>query len=391
MKPLVLVDRPYVSDHLRGLIDRHALPVVLTDAARELGFESSPGALTEAEAVAAARAHRPLVYTSSENALPWVARHLGCTQLPGLAALFKDKVRFREALRPRYPDFFFRAVPIEQLDEVSVEELPLPVIVKPAVGFFSLGVQKVEDPWEWDAARAAVRARLEAARSLYPEEVLGTTTLIIEEWVGGEEYAVDAYFDADGDPVIQGIWAHVFASDTDTSDRVYSTSRQIVDAHLAPFRACLAELGRLTDARDLPVHVELRKGNEGLTPIEVNPLRFGGWCTTGDLTARAWGFSPYLSFLEQRPPDWPALLRDAGDSIHSIVVLDNSTGIEGRDIAAFDYDALLGRFRRPLELRRVDWRRHPLFGFLFVETDPADRSELDDVLRSDLREFVTRV
>ncbi len=394
-EPLVLVDQPFVSNQLRALIRVHALPTVLTPSARALGIEFADHTLTEAEAVAAARdaaqAGRSLrVYTSSENALPWVADNLGFTRLPELASLFKDKARFRDALRPMYPDLFYRTVTNGELGSVDSTELPFPVVVKPAVGFFSLGVATVSSAGDWPAARRAIRARLDAARDLYPEEVLGTQTLIIEEWVPGEEFAVDAYYDADGAPVILGIWAHAFASEADTSDRVYTTSRDVMAANLEPFCGWLAELGRLTGARDMPVHVELRRGDDGsLTPIEVNPLRFGGWCTTGDATRHAWGFSPYLAYLRDERPNWPALLERAGETRHSIVVLDNSTGIDGSEIIGFDYDALVARFSDPRVVRPIDWTAYPLFGFLFLRTEPGHADELEWILNHDLRAFTT--
>ena len=70
------------------------------------------------------------------------------------------------------------------------------------------------------------------------------------------------------------------------------------------------------------------------------------------------------------------------------MVLDNDTGIAPGDIDAFDYDALLSRFSNPLHLSRMDFKRFPLFGFLFVETPAADRAETDWILRAGLREFV---
>ena len=388
---LLLVDHPFVSDHLRELVAERRLPIVLTPAARELGFGDTPHALTEAGAVRAARAaDRVRVYTSSENALPWVRRNLPFTRLPELAAVFKDKARFREVLRSRYPDFFFRRVALDALADTDADGIPFPVVIKPAVGFFSLGVVAVSGPDEWPAARRAIADRLRAARHLYPESVLDTASLIIEEQVEGDELAIDAYYDGDGEPVILGIWAHAFASSADTSDRVYTTSAAIVARNLDDVSDILADLGRLTGARDVPVHLEVRRPPDGrLVPIELNPLRFGGWCTTADLTPRAWGFSPYVHFLEERRPDWSALLRDADATRYSIVVLENSTGIDGRQIADFDYDALVARFHRPLELRRVDYTRQPLFGFVFLATDPEHRSELDWILRADLTEFVT--
>ncbi len=395
MQGLVLVDRPYLSHQLRSLIADHGLPVVLTEPARSLGIEPGPHTLTESEAVAAARSAAGngtglRVYTSSENALPWVARHLDFTPLPELAALFKDKVRFRETLRPLYPDLWFRAVESDALDAVDPAEIPFPVVLKPAVGFFSLGVVTVASADDWPDAIRTMRHRLDAARRLYPEEVLGSRTLILEQWVPGREVAADAYFDGRGEAVILGIWAHAFASNADTSDRVYTTSRDVMAEYLEPFRGWLTELGRLTGARDMPVHVELRQGDDGaLTPIEVNPLRFGGWCTTGDAGRHAWGFSPYLAFLRDERPDWPALMERAGETRHSIVVLNNSTGLDGEEIADFDYDALLARLSNPLVVRRVDWTEQPMFGFLFLRTEPQHADELDWILTSDLREFVS--
>jgi hypothetical protein len=70
------------------------------------------------------------------------------------------------------------------------------------------------------------------------------------------------------------------------------------------------------------------------------------------------------------------------------VVLDNSTGVPGAEIAGFDYDALLGRFSRPLELRKTDFGRHPLFGFLFVRTTPQTRGELERILHDDLTRYL---
>jgi hypothetical protein len=388
---LVLVDRPYVSAHLRELVVAHRLPVVRTATAVELGLGDVPGALDEDEAVARARdADRVLVHTSSENALAWVARHLDFTGIPDLATAFKDKVRFRTALRSRYPDFYFRELGPDELD-TPIDDLPVPFVIKPSVGFFSLGVHKVSDPAEWAPARAALRAGLDAARAQYPAEVLDTTRFIVEECIEGEEYAVDAYYDAGGRPVVLGIWHHDFASDADTSDRVYTTSRAVVDDTLSDFTACLAEMGRVTGARDMAVHVELRRDAAGaIRPIEVNPLRFGGWCTTGDLAAHAYGFSPYLHFLEQREPDWSRVLDGMGEARYSIIVLENSTGIDGREIRDFDYDAVLAGFSRPLELRRVDYGRYSVFGVLFVETRADEQGELDAILHADLARFIHR-
>ncbi|MCK4879045.1 MAG: ATP-grasp domain-containing protein [Bacteroidales bacterium] len=57
--------------------------------------------------------------------------------------------------------------------------------------------------------------------------------------------------------------------------------------------------------------VELRVDAEGvIIPIEINPFRFGGWCTTADLLGIATGFSPYEFYLKNQRPDWEEVLKE---------------------------------------------------------------------------------
>ena len=125
-------------------------------------------------------------------------------------------------------------------------------------------------------------------------------------------------------------------------------------------------------------------------PIEINPMRFGGWCTTADMAAMAYGFNPYLYYFRQQKPDWARILKTRDGLLYSIVVLDNSTGYTANEIADFDYDRLLSTFEKPLELRKIDYTTYPVFGFLFTETKTDHYSEIERILHSDLREFTTR-
>ena len=118
-------------------------------------------------------------------------------------------------------------------------------------------------------------------------------------------------------------------------------------------------------------------------------MRFGGWCTTADMTYFAYGFNPYLTYFSQQRPDWDELLKDKGGKLYSVIVLDNSTGVDGNQITAFDYERLLSGFERPLDLRKIDYREYPVFGFLFAETRTENFAEIEAILRSDLSEFIT--
>ncbi len=82
------------------------------------------------------------IYTTSENAVGWISKHLAFSDLPQKIALFKDKVNFRKLTRSMFPDFYFKEVRMEDLKQVEIKDIPLPFIIKPAVGFFSMGFEK---------------------------------------------------------------------------------------------------------------------------------------------------------------------------------------------------------------------------------------------------------
>ncbi|APG24493.1 ATP-grasp domain-containing protein [Syntrophotalea acetylenica] len=387
---MFFVDKPYVSEFVKETLLENALPVVATTVAKSLGLKDGTRFLAEDEAVEQARQGRvPLLYATSENCIGWIAEHLSFTGIPAKIELFKNKLKFREMTRPFFPEFYFREVLIEDLATVRFDDLPVPFIIKPAVGFFSMGVHKVASREEWTAAVAAIRSEIDRTRGLYPEEVLDSRAFIVEECIDGEEFAVDAYFDAAGAPVVLGIFQHVFASGYDVSDRVYITSKAIIEENLAAFSELLGQIGKVAGVRNFPVHAELRRTAAGrVVPIEVNPMRFGGWCTTADLTFRAYGLNPYLCYFSRQRPDWPRLLEGKAGKLFAIVVLDNGSGIEAKHIRSFDYDMLLARFEKPLELRKVDYHEYPVFGFLFTETAADNFAELEWILRSDLRPFI---
>ena len=388
---MILVDEPYLSEFLKETSREHGLPIIATQAARAFGLGDGDNLIGESDAIRRLLAGDELqLYANSENAIGWIAEHLAPTDLPDKIGIFKNKAKFRELMRPMLPEFYFREVPFSELDALQIDGLPLPFIIKPNVGFFSLGVHKVSSRNEWDAVKGAIKAERMQEDDLYPTEVLDTTTFIIEECIRGEEFAFDAYFDQDSAPVILNIYKHLFSSDNDVSDRVYITSKEIIEDNLAPCTEWLQEVGTLAGMRNFPVHVEVRRTKEGeIVPIEVNPMRFGGWCTTADMTAAAYNFNPYVYYFENKRPDWDEILSTRTDKLYSIVVLDNSTGYSGDDIAEFDYDAILAAFENPLELRRIDYRKVPVFGFLFVETREEKFGELERIVTSDLREFVT--
>lgn len=384
---MIFIDKPYISDFLKETSKKHNLPIVDTPAAREFGVGEN--VISEAEAIARLRDNPATrIYTTSENAIGWIAENLAFTDLPEKISLFKNKAKFRELLRPMLPNFYFREVPFNEIATLETSDIPLPCIIKPTIGFFSLGVHKVNQTEDWQTVKEAIQAEVHERDETYPAEVLNTTSYIIEEMIEGDEFACDVYFDENGAPVILSIYHHIFSSADDVSDRMYCTSAEIIHKNLPEFSAWLGEIGKLAGVHNFPVHVELRRTEQGIVPIEVNPLRFGGWCTTEDAAAAAYGFNPYVYYFENQRPNWNEILATRAGKTYSMVILDNITEHKNEEIERFDYDALLKRLENPLELRKLDHHEYPIFGFLFMETSAGNDRELDWMLKTDFREFM---
>lgn len=389
---MILIDKPYVSDFLIQTIVENGFSVLGTRVAKEMVVSESMNWKSEKEAteIIGKDPNCPVI-ANSENAIGWIGENLKSTRFPGQIQVFKNKIKFRELLQDAYPQLFFKKVEFHQLEKVDLAELKFPLIIKPAVGFFSIGVHQVSEANDWGPSVEKIKNELESLEKHYPVEVLDATDFILEEKIEGEEYAVDCYFDKDGAPVVLNILHHVFSSDTDVSDRVYSTSQEIFESRHVQVRDFLKIIGEKVGLRNFPAHVEIRIDRDGkLTPIEVNPLRFGGWCTTGDLSWYAFGFNSYEYFLKGKRPDWQKIFEKRAGKKYNVIVLDNNSGIEESEIDAFDYDLLLSDFEKPLSLRKVDFAQYSVFGFLFTASNAADDGELLDILHSDLRRYIKK-
>jgi hypothetical protein len=385
---MFLIDNPFVSDFLIDTIRTNNFKVVATKEARELIKDDSLTWIAEDEAISLLKKKpQTSIYSNSENALAWIDKHHGESELSSQLNTLKDKVKFRELLKGLFPDFYFKKISIEEIRQLSANEIRFPFVIKPAVGFFSIGVHIVENETDWIKAKSELQP--EKLKSIFPEKVLNTSNFIIEEFIRGEEYAIDYYYDNNGDVILLNILHHVFSSGTDTSDRIYSTSKEIIEKYKIELECFLNKIGKELNLRNFPAHAEVRiDENRKIVPIEINPLRFGGLCTTGDLLGLTLGFNSYKCFFENKKPDWDLIFKGKETKIFSIIILDNNSGIRPSDILKFKYSDLAKDFENPVAIRKLDINKFPLFGFVFTESDSSNKKELNDILTSDLRKYI---
>lgn len=386
---MFLLAPPFISEWLIQTLQLKQYPVIKHPEAYLL-LQDYPNLnwVDEASAVSTLRDDpETRLYSNSENALDWLFEKLPNHPFTSYSKAFKDKATFRELIKDLYPDFFFKRIEAKSVKSLDPNHLPYPIVLKPTKGFFSIGVHLIANAEEW--VTVCDELKLDTEDNIYPESVLSKQDLLIESFIDGEEYAVDCYFNKKGEAVITNILHHRFASASDTSDRLYTTSENIIQDCLTPFTALLQKIGDKMQLKNYPLHIEIRvTPNKQIIPIEVNPLRFGGWCTTADLSHYGHGFNAYEHVMEQIKPDWKAIFEDRKNEIQTVIVLNNSTGKSKTAIKGFDY-ALLEKDLSHIQcLRKMDIHEWPVFGFVFTRTPKNLAHELDTILKTDLVKYL---
>ena len=378
---MIILEKPFVSNELKNYLAGTQTALLDNNFARQNLAGTSVNFIDEntaRERIAAGER----VYTISENALDWVCKNTSDKNCLRVIETMKNKAAMRELLKSVYPNFFFKSVPASELGKIDFSTLPVPVILKPTVGFFSVGVYTIQNENDWQNALADIEKTSANWRELYPENVLGNNDFIIEKYICGNEYAVDVYFDDCGNAVVLNILKHDFASASDVSDRLYYTSAEILRERLAEFTDFFNKINSKLGARNFPTHVELRVENGEIIPIEFNPMRFAGWCCT-DVAFFAFGVRTYDYFLNNKKPDWEQLLAGKENKIYTMIVLNKP--VPEPKFNDFNYDALCAKFEKVLCLRKMNWRERSIFGFLYTETQ--NPRELEFIVNSDLTEF----
>ncbi len=381
---MIVLDEPYVSEPLAAWLEESQHPVLDNATSRHVAERHALN-LISCEETCARIDGGERVYTNSENALSWIVDNVHKGSIVHAINLFKDKALMRTALASLDPDLFFRTCSIDELFKLDFSQLKTPFVLKPSVGFCSVGVYSIRSREDWEHALADIQSNASSWHDLYPESVVGAGSFILEGYIDGKEYAMDAYFDESGQAHVLNVLRHDFSSEEDTSDRLYVTSASVIRENAATFSAWLDRVNALVGARNFPVHVEVRVDGGHVCPIEFNPLRFAGLGGT-DVSYYAYGYRTYEAFLNDVQPDFDAAFSGKEDKVYTMSLLNPPHG--ALDTRLFDYDAFCSRFSHVMEMRRFDVGRVGSYGFLFLESDPSTAHELDFLQTADLEEFL---
>ena len=387
---MFIFDEPYISDIAIDYLVESKQPTVLTEFSSKAMPEGVNSLSKDQARELISENNNSWLYTNSENAIATIVDLVGeDSPIIQKVRFFKNKFEFREATKHLFTDIFYKEISGKQIEALTFAEIGKPFIIKPTVGFLSAGVYRVNNDNEWAEVKKEIVEKTNDVATTFPKDVIDSSTFLIESIIEGIEYAIDVYFDENNQPVVLNILEHRFNGEHDMGDRLYVTSAEIIKKNLSRVEGFLRQLSSISDFRGFPLHVEVRIDEDGkVRPIEVNPLRFAGWCST-DIAYYAFGVNVYEYFIERKKPDWEDIFELKSEREFAIAILEKRELVP--ENVVFDYEKLSASLTSLVKLRPINYRKQPLFAFLFLETSESNAKELDFLLTLDPHVFLDTV
>ena len=322
------------------------------------------------------------VIISTETVMDEALKKMEDAGKKDLVSRLKNKVACRQMMASIFPDFFFREIPVRDLPMIELAPGEK-YFVKPIKGYWGSAAFPVDAQADRVALMHEIEAQLAKRTHIFSEQVVSKDRLIVEEFLEGEEYAVDMFFDESGEPVITNVCHHPLPKKRDYLHVVYYTSYEVYRKLYPKFIEFFQALNQSLHARSLPIHGEFKLHKGKLTPVELNPLRFGS-DGFADLSFHAFGFNPFLCFAENRAPDWEALWKGREEKIFAFYL-----GYNGSDFDAGHYRPDFRNFRRLfsniLSDMAMNYQETLAFAVMYIEEDSLER--IHELLEVEFNEY----
>ena len=294
-------------------------------------------ALTEPPAGVIAVGDRPTVLAARAAERFGVRWHS-----PAAAERSRHKVKTRDTLRAAglpAPDYVAIDDGVSRSTAIARAEHLLPAVVKPVVLSGSRGVIRADTREELFAAVARLRRLLDShdVRALRDPS---SSTIVVEQFVGGREFALEGVVDRDVLKVTAIFDKPDPLDGPFFEETIYATPSRADDDTVEAIVATVDRARQALDLRHGPIHAECRVGPAGVTVLEVAARPIGGLCARAVQLANRQGERCTLEELllrhavgedidEWRPPR-------EGSAVMMVPIPRKGIyrGVEGLDVAA---------------------------------------------------------
>ncbi|HBU07526.1 MAG TPA: hypothetical protein DEB09_05605 [Candidatus Magasanikbacteria bacterium] len=294
----------------------------------------------------------------------------------------KNKYNCRLLLKDIYPNFYFKSVKLVDLKFVKLPKNKK-YIIKPQKGFFSVGVKEIDSNTDLKKTATELEENIKKNISFFSKEVFTEEDFIIEEYIEGNEYTFDLFYDEKGKPVIVNMCHHPMSKFKEYFNLLYYTSQDIYEKFHEQVINIFTDFNKTLNITNLPIHAEFRERDGQLIPIEFNLPRFGGW-GLADLPYHAFNLESFKHFFAGTKPDWKKIFTEHKNKYYGWVLCYNGIGI---DVSKYrpDYEKLKKDLGNVLHLYKLDYTTKPTFAIAYVEK--TNKKELDNLLKMDFRDY----
>ncbi len=291
----------------------------------------------------------------------------------------KDKYRFRTALANIYPDYQYQFVKASEINNLNITQKS---VIKPVKGVFGTAVRTIDRDTDLTNLAIELKAELSKNASIFSDGVLSQEDFLVEKYIDGEEYAVDMFYDADGNPCIINICHHPIPENRAYLHILYYFSQEVFDRIYTQAKYFFTQLNQILNVTNLTMHCEFKLDDGKLMPIEINTLRYGGM-GFGNMVFHALGINPYTCFLNNIEPDWQTIWKDRQEDIFCFFIAYNGANINVSKYKP-NRERLKQQFTKVLLEQSFDYQTQLTFGIYCLK---ETKENLSNLLKIDFDNF----
>lgn len=324
------------------------------------------------------------IYLTDESSISIVLSRMKDYKKAETINNIKDKFICRELTKNLYPNLFFKTVNVNQLHLLKIKKNEK-LVIKPRKGFFGAGVKIVDSLTDLYKIEAEIKNEVIQNSKTFSPDVFSADEMIIEEYIDGEEYTVDMYYNSKGVPIIVNLDHHPLSANPEYFHLLYYTSEEIFRENYEEIINIFSLLNKTLNLTDIAIHAEFKKNNGNLVPIEFNILRYGGF-GLADLPYHALGSNSIKHFFDGTAPKWKEIWSKYPNN-YGWVLCYVPKEIDTEKLKP-DLTKLTSKLGNILKFYNVDYKNNPVMGIAYVEC--RSKKELEKLLKIEFKEFFTK-
>ncbi|WP_370476519.1 ATP-grasp domain-containing protein [Tamlana flava] len=303
------------------------------------------------------------------------------SKIEGIVAM-KDKHLFRDLLKEMFPSINYHLISFQDIETLKISTKK---IIKPIKGCFGTAVKTIDKNSNLDKIAQEIKSEVQKNSIVLSESVLSQSEFIVEDYIEGEEYAVDMFYDSNGQAHIVNIYFHPIPKHVEYLHMIYYTSKAIFKKIYARAIAFFNRLNEKLQLKNVALHSEFRLSDK-LVPIEINSMRFGGM-GLGNMIYHSLKVNPYQFFIEEKSPDWKEIWKHYPESNFAFLIAYNGTQID-KSRQKPNLEKLESEFTKILNKTVFDYQKQLAFGTYTLE---EDFENINKLLRIDFNDYYEKI